>query len=465
MRKYALLILLLLTVVNYSYGQEIKVNIKYSKLTATYHFIQKLSDYYPDNEYKEIFKNSTYNTEEYRNLIQQLDTLNLHESFAFQEFPYAQKQPFQTISLIEKNLINAHSIDDFIRTTFGILPNDRIFAFTHIISKFEPIYQELIYLPNQISFEQIIKELKNYVEEVSLSHYFELGLIFYGTKWDSSVPIDIAIIPSIENGGFTASAFFNNAISEVPLNFKQNDILFCVLMHEIFHLQYDGQSLQLKQDIDKWFKSNPSTNSQYAYLLMNEALATALGNGYVFEALNKTTDKEDWYNVKYINLMAQKIYPLVKEYISNKKSIDQNFIDQYIKIYDDNFSDWTIELDHIFTYRYVLSDNENDFNYFRKNYRYASNSVLGFPIDSGNLAKMKETPITKVIIISKNHKEQLNLIKKTFPELRNWKYEAKKEFIFTSILNDKTKLIIINNTNRNFEKLLENQFSNKIINQ
>lgn len=459
--KITILLIILFNVFNHVNGQTYKVNIKYSKLAATYNFIQKLSDYYPDNEYKEVFKNSAFNTPQYLSLISQLDTLSLQESMPFQGYPYGQKQAFQTISLIEKNLINSNTVEDFVSRTFGVLPNDQIFALAQIISEFEPIYQKLIYLPNKESFDKKVEEIATYVETVNLSQYFNSGLIFYGTEWDSSVPIDIAIIPTIEKSGFTATAFMNNAVSEVPISFEQNDILFCVLMHEIYHLLYDGQSLKLKQEIEKWFIDNQSPNSQYAYLLLDEALATALGNGYVFEGFNKETDKEDWYNIKYINLMAQKIYPLVKSYIKNKKTIDQYFIEQYIKIYDDNFSEWPNELDHILTYRFILSENRDDFKLFRKQYRYASKSVFQTEINESNLENLKQIPLTKVIIVSGSHSKKLNLIKNTFPELKRWSYNAKNEFIYKKLLNDKTYIIIVNNTKGNFEKLFNATFENK----
>lgn len=461
--KISILLILLLNSFNYATGQVIQVNIKHSKLTATYSFVQKLSTYYPDNEYKQIFNNSKYNAAPYLDLIAQLDTLNLYESLPFQQYPYGQKQPFQTISLIEKNLINAKALDEFIRQTFGIIPNDHFFAFVNIISKFELIYEELIYLPNKESFDNKVDELAQFVKTVNLNQYFEVGLNFYGTKWNSSIPIDIAIIPTLGNGGFTATAFLNNAVSEVPLGFKHNDVLFCVLMHEIFHLLYDGQSLELKKNIEKWFDQSTSINSQYAYLLLDEALATALANGYIYEKFNKETDKEEWYNIKYINFMSQKIYPMVKDYIENKKTIDKKFVEQFIKIYDDNFSDWTKELDHILTYRYVLSDNQDDFRYLRKKYRYASKSAYQTPINQNNLEALKLAPLTKVLVVSENHNEKLQLIKNAFTALKNWSFKAESEFVYTTILADKTRLIIVNNTNDNLEELLDHSFNNKRI--
>ncbi len=453
--------LLLFTI---AYGQkEPTINISYSKLLATYDFANKLSDNYPDNEYKTLFQSSKFHTQHYTDLIKQFDTLNIYESYNFQGYPTGQKTPVMTISLIERNLINAISIQQFKKQSFGIITNVELFNFSHIISEFVPIYDSLIYIPNNNRFEKQLNELREFVQKSDLSNFFKKGLIFYVTEWDNSIPIDIAVIPSIEKGGFTAKAFLNNAISEIPVNFKENDILFSVLMHEIYHNIYDGQSLQLKLKIQSWFNNNPSKNSQYAYLLLNEALATALGNGYVYEQLNGKIDDSDWYNVKYINLMAKQIYPVVKEYITHNKQIDKEFIDKYIASYDSNFSDWTNELDNLLTNRYIITDNSDDLNYFSKKYRYSSFYLSQTPINQSSLEQMKETPTTKVIIISSDNKNKLAMVKATFPELKNWKYKVSKEFVYNIDLQDKTKLIIVNKHSTTLDELLEKSFQNKRI--
>jgi len=449
---------------NVVFGQkEPTINITYSKLLATYDFIQKLSDNYPDNECKRTFQSSKFYTRHYTDLVKQLDTLNIYESYSFQGYPMGQKTPVMTTSLIERNLINAVSTQQFKNQTFGIVPSTELFAFSHILSEFEPVYDSLIFFPNKDKFEKQLNELKDFVHKSNLSNFFQKGLSFYGSQWDNSIPIDIAVIPSINKGGFTAKAFLNNAISEVPINFKENDILFSVLMHEIYHGIYDEQSLELKLKIQSWFNNNTSKNSQYAYLLLNEALATALGNGYVYEQLNGKTENADWYNVKYINLMAKQIYPIVKEYLTQNKQIDKDFVDKYIASYDNNFSDWTNELDNLFTNRYVITDNADDLNYFNKNYRYSSFYLSRTPINQSGLEQMKETPITKVIIISSDNKNRLNLVKMAFPELKNWKYKEHKEFVYTVNLQDKTKLIIVNRYTTTLDKLFDDNFKNRRI--
>jgi hypothetical protein len=63
------------------------INIKFSKLFATFEFVKNLSDSYPENKYKEIYRASEYNTENYNSLLAQFDTLNTYESYHFQKYP------------------------------------------------------------------------------------------------------------------------------------------------------------------------------------------------------------------------------------------------------------------------------------------------------------------------------------------------------------------------------------------
>jgi len=462
MKGKIILAILTLFLANCAFSQNTpEIKIAYSKLLATYDFVKQLSNNYPDNKYKQVFKESAFNKKHYNDLINQLDSLNIYESYDFQGYPIGQKRPVMTTSLIQRNLINSNSVADFKKTTFGIIPNSELLPLSNIISEFEPVYNQLVFMPNQNEFETKLNELKDFVTKANLSFFFEKGLTFYNADWDNSIPIDIAIIPSIKENGFTATAFLNNAVSEVPLKFKQNDVLFSVLMHEIYHSVYNEQSLEFKQKIETWFDSNPSKNSQYAYLLLNEALATALGNGYVFEQLNGTVDKEDWYFNKYINLMAKEIYPLVKEYLDNNKPMDKRFVDEYIGIYDKQFSGWLNELDNLLTNRYVITDNPNDFNYFRKNYRYSSISQSEVPLTQTALERMKNTPITKIIIVSSDHQHKLELIKNTFDELKNWKFNLKQEFTYPIDLKDKTKLIIINQHKSTIDEMFNDNFKDK----
>jgi len=254
MNSKTLLLFLILICTKSLFGQDSpEINIRFSKLYATYEFIQKLSDKHPDNIYKKTFKNSKFNTKEYTDLIKHFDILKIHEKYDFQGYPTEQKIPGTTTNIIKKNLILNHNLNDFKKQTFGIVPGSELLDFTDIIKSFEPVYNELIYSKNKIVFDKKVNELSKYASNAETPSLFQAGLNFYGAKWDNSIPFEIVIIPSFSQRGFTATAFLNIAVSEIQMDFESYDVLLSVLMHEIYHILYDEQPLSLKLNIKKWF--------------------------------------------------------------------------------------------------------------------------------------------------------------------------------------------------------------------
>ncbi len=438
-----------------TFAQKPTFEIKYSEQLAVFVFIQNLSENYPENVFKSEFNKSKYNIEKFKILISKFDKLSIDYSYEFEEFPNGSKIPMQTRDILKKNLIETENLKDFKLRSTGIVTNKTLNELTEIITEFIPIYNELIYNPNMEKFEKQILEITKYSTANKIENYFETGLVFYNSSWDNSIPFEIAFYPLPNSQGFTAQAFYNNFISAIQTNLKDYKDLFSVMLHEIFHLIYNEQSLEIKTEIHKNFKESKSISSNYAYLLLNEVLATSLGNGYVFEKLDGKIDTGEWYNRKYINLMAKQIYPLVKEYISQKKPIDKNFIDNYIKLYEENFPNWINEFHNIMTYRYIVSENEKDFDVIDQKYRYRSSANYETEITKNGIDKMKKTSLTKVIIVSKNNKEKLNLIKKEFKELNNWKFNSENEFNYKILLDDKSQLIIINQKKSTTEMLIK----------
>ncbi|WP_278020341.1 hypothetical protein [Flavobacterium ginsengisoli] len=453
MKNTLLLIFLLLS--SLSFGQNPSFKIKYSEQLAVFVFLENLSDYYPDNVFKTEFQKSKYNVEKYKSLISKFDQLSISYSFRFEDFPYGSKKTMQTKDILKKNLIETDNLNDFKLRSAGMIPNKTLSDLGECISEFTPIYNELIYNSNKEKFEKQLDEIIKYSNEHHIEDYFKTGLIFYNSSWDNSIPFEATFYPLPNSKGFTASAFCNNFMSAIQTDLKSHKDLFSVMMHETYHIVYDEQSLEVKTAIDTYFKENKSKCSNYAYQLMNEVLATVLGNGYVYEKLDNKVDEGEWYNNKYINLMARQIYPLTKEYIEQKKPIDKNFIDQYIQLYETNFPDWINEMNNIMTYRYVITENEKDFNVINKMFRYRSRTEYEDQITDSSIEKMKQTPLTKMVIISKDNKEKIKLLKGKFKELKNWKGNPDKEFGEKILLDDKSQLIIVNQKTSNLETLIK----------
>jgi hypothetical protein len=437
-------VLLCLTLCKAIHGQGPRFEVKFSEPLAVFVYVEQLSSKKPDNPLKKQFLNSHYNREKFTALLKQFDTLEINYAYEYQQFPYASKIPGLTQSFIKKCLVASANLKDFKRKAVGIIPNSELLHLSTILYEFQQVYRDLVYQPAKIKFEKQLKEITEFIQTKNMASYLDKGLLFYKSYWEESFPFEIALYPLPDTDGFTAEAFYNVAICGLRTGMKDYNVLLSVMFHEIYHILYDEQPLQVKRQISKWFSDNPSKCSTYSYLLLNEVLATAMGNGYVFESLSSKQDSEDWYDRKYINLMAKKIYPLVNEYVTQKKSIDENFINAYIAIYQENFSPWINELDNLMCYRYVISDNNEDFNTIIQAYPYSSFFQYENEVSEKAIDKLKGTPITKIIIISKENDQKLALVKKKFPELKDWIYKPKKDFLYSTFLADKTHLIIIN---------------------
>lgn len=438
-----------------SYSQGPKFEIKFSEPLAVFVYVEHLSARHGDNQFKKRFQASAFNTEKYKALLGQFDTLRLNYTYDFEQYPFSSKVPGMTEGLLKKCMVGSANLKEFKRKAIGIIPNSDLLQLSAILYDFQQVYRELVYQPVKVKFEKQITEVTDFVKTKNISAYIDKGLFFYKSYWEESFPFEIALYPMPYAEGFSAEAFYNSAASGLRTDNKDYIALVSVMLHEIFHMLYDEQQVTVKRNISNWFAANSSPCRTYAYLLLNEALATTLGNGYVFNSLSGKPDEDDWYDRKYINDLAKKIYPLVTDYINQKKSIDEAFVNAYIKIYDENFGNWINELDNLMCYRYVISDNMSDYDVIRSKFRYASYSQFEDQVTENSIAKLRNTQLTKVVIVSKENDAKLALVKKIFPELKAWKYKAKQEFFYSIQLEDKTQLIIINTLKSSTQKMLE----------
>lgn len=439
-------------------GQEPSFQVRFSEPLAVLNFVNNLSSkaFVPDNPFKKLFVSSKFNQEKYQRLIAEFEKLNIAYTYEFTEYLKTGKESGSTVYLLKKNLINSRTIDDFKVSSLGIIPNENLFKLAAILTEFTPVYQELVYQPSKEKFEQQLAEVKNLIASTKMASYLNVGIKFYNSSWDNTVPFNFVFYPLPNSRGFTATVYSNNAESAIPTSLTNYNALLSVMFHEIFHILHDEESLALKKDIAQWINSNPSKSARYATgLLLNESLATALGNGYVSAKLSGKLNEGNWYNWKYISQMAKKIYPVVEEYIEKQRPLDKAFIDSYIKIFDDNFSDWLVEPDLIMAASYVVSDNAEDFNIIDRKFPYRPMAEHQEGIARSSIEKMASTPSTKMVIVATDNKRKLQLIKESFAELRNWKPDAKTDFTYSVWLKDKTYLIVINSVRKTTKEQIE----------
>lgn len=431
-----------------------RFKVLYSEPLSVFVFVSKIASPQSVNPFKTIYQSSVYPSDTAKTYLQEFENLWLDYSYMYEEYPYGSKINGMTIGLLKKNLIASKDLNEFKLRSVGVIPNATLLKLCEILTFFKPMYEELIYKKYGKEFEKQLLDLQSKMEEVGVERCFTQASYFYKSKWDTTIPFQICVYPLPESQGFSAEAFYNQAICAIPgkINYE---VLISVMLHEIFHILYDEQSLETKTQVAAYFNAHPSPCSQYAYLLLNEVLATALGNGYAYKELSGKLDEGEWYDWKYINIMAKQIFPLLEDYIRKNKGLDKDFMDAYVDLYTKNFSSWIKESQHLMSYRSVVTDEEKDLSALSAHYPNCSLFESRVGINATSLEQLAGKPLTKVVIVSKQHTMILASLQRTFPELAGVKWEVSRDFVKRFFLKDKTQLFVINQHSKSIEQLLD----------
>jgi hypothetical protein len=455
MIKSVVLLLLVFTVAK-SYSQNVQFETKFSEPFAVFQFMNSLSAKSPDNVYKKLFNHSDFSTKTNKDLIAQFDSLYIDYNYDFTDYPAGQKIGINVPLLLSRNLILCDSLYDFKLRSIGLVPNERLIKLADLLKQFTPIYEAVIYEPSRIRFEEQLRSVSNLIRSSNINFYFTEALRFYNSSWDVSIPFVFCFYPLPNSKSFNATALSNVAISPIADSLDNYKVLLTVMLHEISHILYDERSLSLWNQMEEWFDSNPSKVKVYAQSLFNEVMATAVGNGYLAAQLNEKEDTTlSWYGIKYISMMAKTVYPLAKQYIEASKPMDRNFVNQYVQLFEEHYSDWLYDLQYVMRGRLLISDSTPDIGILSRLYGSAQGNENEKEISEATLKKLTTSHCTKVIIVNSNNKNKLQIITNSLNELKTWHYDANKDFVYYKFLSDKTWLIILNNINGTTEEKLK----------
>ena len=135
--------------------------------------------------------------------------------------------------------------------------------------------------------------------------------------------------------------------------------------------------------------------------------------------------------------------------------MDKDFVNRYIQLYEEHFSSWLYDPQYLMRGRLLISDNAADFDIMGRLYEPAPGDENKNEISEAVLKRTLVNHGTKLIIVNKNNKEKLKLIKDHFSALNTWHYNTNKDFVYCKFLQDKTWLIILNNINGTTEKKMK----------
>ena len=217
---------------------------------------------------------------------------------------------------------------EFMQLIQGLLPLPRSKQVFLAIEHFSPIYKKLIVKHSRKGMKSLIERLTSKTMSDVSARLLDNIFTFFGTE----IPVtglSVALVPLPRKFLDSSCPLATKAISLGPLQVIEvvtpSKMLnfYDVVMHEITHYAYE-----LSDSLNHAYKAIHDSDlplfKVIAGMLFNEALATAIGNGYIRKHA-RLPEKDMWYADPLYDGCAKAIYPIVDRYLSSSLTIDANF--------------------------------------------------------------------------------------------------------------------------------------------
>jgi hypothetical protein len=383
---------------------------------------------------KNIFKESHfYKDTLLLRQISEFELLDFGSSIEYVSYPENHKTPANAWNFLMISAASSGSLKELEQKSYGLFPasvHAKIFTLLRVL---EPVYHELIFDRFSSTTLQQIKKIETLAATKNLSNYFTRLAHFYGSSWNPEIPFRIQFYPIPGKSGFSATPKGNIIACGLLTEEKDLEGLLGVIFHEMSHILYDEQPAGFQHTLERWFEGT-GIFAPLAYLLFNEAAATACGNGYIFEQLTGKTDPASWYDNPYINKQGKAIYPLTRSYIESGKTIDSVFVQEVKNIYAHEFGSVYNTFDNLLTNLSMLvfapDENLNDFlraltaKYRIRNFSYDCNKF-----SDDIMTEITDRIKTRFIIVAKNNSATIQQLKLRVPALTDLDLPAEGNYV------------------------------------
>ncbi len=142
----------------------------------------------------------------------------------------------------------------------------------------------------------------------------------------------------------------------MPIGYDDYEAYASVALHETGHQLFSQQPPTFAYFIEETMLESSSPTRMPAYRWLDEALATATANGWVYRQLAEMLDTGSWYSNRIIEDYARAIYPRVEEYIETGRTIDAEFLHYALTQFEATFPHATTDPEALFPFYSLVTD-------------------------------------------------------------------------------------------------------------
>lgn len=429
----------------------IQVKFQINKIHYLVSVVEAASgDKFGSKHLRRIYEASPYNTPANRKVLDRFSKLMLD----FVDFRYPDYTHLTSTSIWDlfKNVsAQSVSLQDLKQRTTGMYPTEVHTTIFEVLEYMQPTFEKLFWQPNIKQARAFVKDLEAYMQQHQTIANFQKIANFYGSQWNSDLPFVVSFLPLPAHYKRGSSADFKGCMltCDLPLATKNKAALISIIFHELSHILYEQQSMTLQKQIKSWFLDNSLKSRQFAYQWINEALATACGNAWLYHQLTDSLEQGSWYGNRYIDQFARQLYPKVSQYIAQGKSIDQAFVEHSIRTFAKTFPKALYDYDQWMLSILVLHNlNRQELDKTQtplyNNFRVQKNNSIDEGIYPETIKKLAQSNYTQVIMLVREHKKLLNVLRKNLPGLKKYRFDATQDFVLTYLNPRGIPVILVN---------------------
>lgn len=457
-----------------SAGASVRVEYSASKIHGLIDFVMAVSgEPYHAPVFRELYIRSSLQTASSEKKLKLLEGLkpSLAQTIPRPASVTGGKIGPSVLTLIITQSLSAKDLSDLSRRSLGFLPADEHGKFFSILRAFEPVYEELVWKPNQAELLERKVKLEALAAEIHLDQLFEKAEQFYQSSWPEEVPFVVGLYPvpflkGVPNTPVSLS-LGSIEVHGVRTGLKRDSTAenFAAVFHELCHSLYESRSDSIVKTFEAAFQRSPSLARNHAHQWINEALATALGNGLAYELANKgKLDQGPWYNHATVDGFAKEIFPLVRNYVNARKPLDSELIAKAISLYSKKYPDSLRTFADVLT-NFFLAHNAsflqkpNPRRALENSFFVSSYSIISPLTNAETLDSFKNHPSTAILIFSEAETQQMKNFAQQVPFLKthlNTLLKMRNKSFFASLdRNGKAYLVIKAGTDEEYRLAVE----------
>ena len=393
--------------------QTMAVVVRTSKIHGLVNFVETIAGVpHRSRALKETFEKSPANDPEARRLITMyqglLSTLNANTDFPGYTSSRSRGLSVDKALLTFSAFAPHDDLSDYLAMSGSLLPPDVNARYAEVLRGLAPLYDELVWKKNERALAAMKTRLTARFRAWHIDEILTKAAKFYGSDWPEGQPFSIVLYPipgakghsSAESlGSFESVGVFVDA-PDAELSDR-----FGVMIHEICHSLYEAEPLAMQKDLDGVFAADTRPHARLAAQWINEALATALGNGWAAAVAAQKLDPLAWYNDRFIDGFAKALYPTVRSYLDQGRTIDHQFVNDAVAIFAKTFPDATRDVAGLLAETMLLTEGKaitNDAlsHELRRQFRVPSLTRISPAAGLEALQALEKHPMTVLLAVT-----------------------------------------------------------------